>query len=67
MLGDPSISLENTMRALLLIAMRGLDADAQVETLSKAGFGNTEISNMTGMTPNAVNLRKIRLKKKDAK
>ena len=67
MLDDPKISLETTMRALLLIALRGIDADVQVDTLSRAGFGNTEIGNMTGMTANAVGLRKIKLKKKGAK
>jgi hypothetical protein len=64
---DPKISLETTMRALLLIALRGLDADTQVDTLSRAGFGNTEIGNMTGATANAVNLRKIKLRKKATK
>jgi len=64
---DPKISLETTMRALLLIALKGLDADTQVDTLSRAGFGNTEIANMTGSTANAVNQRKIKLKKKGSK
>ena len=62
---DPAISLDLTMRALLLIALKSLDTDTQVVTLSRAGFGNTEIGKLTGLTSNAVNLRKIKLKKRD--
>ena len=61
---DAGVSLETTMRALLLIALRGIDTDTQVDTLTRAGFGNTEIAKMTGMTANAVGLRKSRGKKR---
>jgi hypothetical protein len=61
---DAGISLETTMRALLLAALNNLDLDRQMEILIKAGFGNTEIAKMTGLTANAVGLRKIRMNEK---
>ncbi|MBB5063905.1 hypothetical protein [Granulicella mallensis] len=64
---EPKISLELTMRALLLISLKGLDVDAQVETLLRAGFSNVDVADLTGMTANAVGLRKLKLKKKGTK
>lgn len=64
---ESKISLELTMRALLLISLKGLDIDAQVETLLRAGFSNVDVADLTGMTANAVGLRKLKLKKKGTK
>lgn len=64
---ESKISPEMTNRALLLIALRSLDIDAQVETLIRASFANVEIAELTGITANAVALRKSKLKKKGAK
>jgi hypothetical protein len=64
---DPKISLETTLRALLLVSFRDVPVDAQVEILLRAGFTNVDIADLTGMTANAVGLRKIKLKKKGAK
>jgi hypothetical protein len=64
---ESNISLENTLRALLLVSLKSLDVDAQVETLLRAGFSNVDIADLTGMTANAIALRKSRLKKKASK
>lgn len=64
---DESMSLENTLRALLLVSLKSLEVDAQVETLLRAGFSNVDIADLTGMTANAIALRKSRLKKKATK
>jgi hypothetical protein len=64
---DPTMSLENTLRALLLVSLRGLDVDTQVETLLRAGFSNVDIAELTGTTANAIGLRKLKLKRKAAK
>ena len=64
---ESNISLENTLRALLLVSLKSLEVDAQVETLLRAGFSNMDIADLTGMTANAIALRKSRLKKKASK
>lgn len=61
---ESTMTLENTMRALLLVSLKELDVDTQVETLLRAGFSNVDIAKMTGMTANAIGLRKVRLKKR---
>jgi hypothetical protein len=61
---DARLSLETTMRALLLAALNNLDLDSQMEILVKAGIGNTEIAMMTGLTAKAVGVRKVRMNKK---
>lgn len=60
---DPGLSLETTMRALLLAALNNHDLDSQMEILVRAGVGNTEIAKMTGLTPKAVGVRKVRMNK----
>jgi hypothetical protein len=64
---NPTMSLDNTLRALLLVSLKGLDVDTQVETLLRAGFSNVDVAELTGTTANAIGLRKSRLKKKAAK
>jgi DNA-binding NarL/FixJ family response regulator len=61
---DAGLSLETTMRALLLAALSDLDLDRQMEILVKAGVGNTEIAKMTGLTAKAVGVRKVRMNQK---
>jgi len=62
-----NISLENTLRAMLLVSLNGLDVDFQVETLLRAGFSNVDIADLTGSTANAIGKRKERLKRKGSK
>jgi hypothetical protein len=64
---ETKISPEMTNRALLLIALRGFDIDTQVEILLRADFANPDIAELTGLTANAVAVRKNRMKKKGAK
>lgn len=61
---DEKISLEMTLRALLLVSLRGLQTDSQVEILLRAGFANVDIADLTGSSANAIAQRKIRMKKK---
>jgi hypothetical protein len=61
---DAGLSLETTMRALLLAALKNLDLDSQMEILVRAGVGNTEIAKMTGLTAKAVGVRKVRMNKR---
>ncbi len=61
---DAGLSLETTMRALLLAALSDLDLDSQMEILVKAGVGNREIAKMTGLTAKAVGVRKVRMNQK---
>jgi hypothetical protein len=63
---EGGVSLESTMRALLLASLRSLDTDSQIEILLKAGFSNPVVADLTGITANAVALRKARLKRKAA-
>ena len=64
---DSKITLENTLRALLLVSLKGFDVDTQVEMLLRAGFSNVDIAELTGTTANAIGLRKLKLKRKAAK
>jgi hypothetical protein len=64
---ESKISLEMTLRALLLVSLRGLSTDAQVEILLRAGFANMDIADLTGSSANAIAQRKVRMKKKGAK
>ncbi len=67
MLPDANVSLKKVLRALVLVSLRGLDVDSQVETLLRAGFSNAETAALTGVTANAVALRKSRQKKRGSK
>jgi hypothetical protein len=64
---ESKISLEMTLRALLLVSLRGLPTDSQVEILLRAGFANVDIADLTGSSANAIAQRKVRMKKKGAK
>jgi hypothetical protein len=57
---DPPLA--KTLRALMLISLKGISIDAQVEVLLRAGFSNQEVADFTGSTPGAVAMRKLRLK-----
>jgi hypothetical protein len=65
-MSDESMTFENTMRALLLVSLKGLDASSQVETLLRAGFSNADAAKLTGLTPKAVERRRARLKERGA-
>jgi predicted RNA polymerase sigma factor len=64
---ESKISLDMTLRAILLVALRGLTTDSQVELLLRAGFPNVHIADLTGSSANAIAQRKVRMKKKGAK
>jgi len=61
---ESKITLEMTLRALVIVSLKGLPKDDQVEALSRAGWTNAQISSVTGLKPNAVNMRKARMKGK---
>jgi hypothetical protein len=60
---DETKELELVLRALLIATLHPLEVDAQVSILTKAGWGNTEIGQITGLAASAVGMRKLRLKK----
>ncbi|HEV2619485.1 MAG TPA: hypothetical protein VGU23_06045 [Acidobacteriaceae bacterium] len=64
---ESKISLEMTLRALLLVSLSGHPIDIQIEILLRAGFANVDIADLTGSSANAIAKRKGRMKKKEAK
>ncbi len=61
------ITLEMTMKALLLVSLKMQSVDSQVDILLRAGFANVDIADITGSTANAIGKRKQRMKRKGAK
>jgi hypothetical protein len=60
--GTDSLARLTNLVALLLV--KGEPQPDQVNTLLRAGFTNTEIARLLGMTPNAANVAIHRLRKK---
>lgn len=58
----PQIERLTNLMALLLI--KGEPQADQLRTLASAGFSNTEIARLLGLTPNAVNVALHRLRKR---
>ena len=56
--------LEKIARLLALLAVKGESQPEKIKVLSGAGFSNTEIAKLLGLTPNAVELALRRLRRK---
>jgi hypothetical protein len=56
-------SLERTLRALLLVSLDSMKQRQQIMILDKAGFGQSEIAEIVGSTPNAVSVRHAEIRK----
>jgi hypothetical protein len=52
-MADDSSTLHKTLKGMLLVSLRGLGQREQVTILNKAGFGQKEIAEMLGSTPNS--------------
>jgi DNA-directed RNA polymerase specialized sigma24 family protein len=64
---EPKTELEKTLRALLLVSLDSLKQRPQIAILDKAGFGQTEIAEIIGSTPNAVSVRLAEIRKEARK
>lgn len=60
--GDPHLERLTNLVALLLV--KGEPQAEQVRTLAAAGYGNSEIAALLGLTPNAVNVALHRIRRK---
>lgn len=56
--------LEKITRLLALLAVKGESQPEKIKVLSGAGFSNTEIAELLGLTSNAVNVALHRLRAK---
>lgn len=56
--------LERLTRLLALLVVKGESQAEKIQLLSGAGFANTEIADLLGLTPNAVNVALHRLRSK---
>lgn len=63
--GATATQLEKIIRLLALLAVKGESQPEKIKVLSGAGFSNTEIAELLGVTANTVNvaLHRIRAKK----
>jgi DNA-binding CsgD family transcriptional regulator len=59
-----SAQLEKITRLLALLAVKGESQSEKIKVLSGAGFSNTEIAELLGLTPNSVNVALHRLRAK---
>ena len=60
--GDPRLERLTNLVALLLV--KGEPQAEQIRTLAAAGYGNSEIAALLGLTPNAVNVALHRIRRK---
>jgi DNA-directed RNA polymerase specialized sigma24 family protein len=60
--GDPG--LERLTRLVALLLVKGEPQAEQIRTLAAAGYGNSEIASLLGLTPNAVNIAMHRIRRK---
>jgi DNA-directed RNA polymerase specialized sigma24 family protein len=56
--------LDRLIRLLALLVVKGEPQAEKIQHLSGAGFANTEIAILLGLTPNAVNVALHRLRSK---
>ncbi len=68
-MNDSRKDLDNTLKLLALVSLRGLKQKEQVELLDRAGFGQTKIAELLSSTPKAISVRlaEIRRAKKKTK
>lgn len=67
-MGDLEISsLHKVLHALLLIQLEALDEPHRFSVLIRSGWTNAEIAMATGLSENAVAIRRTRLKQKTQK
>jgi DNA-directed RNA polymerase specialized sigma24 family protein len=59
--------LEKTMKALLLAEIGKMKQREQIELLSRAGFGQSEIAGIIGSTAKAVSVRLAEMRRKTRK
>jgi DNA-directed RNA polymerase specialized sigma24 family protein len=57
--------VERLIKLLALLLIKGEPQSDQLRTLVGAGFSNTEISRLLGLTPNAVNVALHRMRKRE--
>jgi hypothetical protein len=62
-----TVALQKILHALLLIQMEDIDESKRLPLLIRAGWTNAEIASSSGMTENAVAVRRTRLKQKSNK
>jgi DNA-binding CsgD family transcriptional regulator len=56
--------MERLTNLIALLVVKGEPQPEQLRILEAAGYGNTEIASLLGLTPNAVNVALHRLRKK---
>jgi DNA-binding CsgD family transcriptional regulator len=56
--------LERLTNLVALLVVKGEPQPEQLRILAAAGYGNSEIATLLGLTPNAVNVALHRLRKK---
>jgi hypothetical protein len=58
------VGLERLTNLVALLVVKGEPPPEQLRILAAAGYGNSEIAHLLGLTPNAVNVALHRLRKK---
>jgi DNA-binding NarL/FixJ family response regulator len=58
------VGLERLTNLVALLVVKGEPQPEQLRILAAAGYGNSEIATLLGLTPNAVNVALHRLRKK---
>ena len=59
---EPRSELEKSLRLLALVAIEGRKQKDQIQLLQKAGFGQSEITDLLGSTPKAISVRLAELR-----
>ena len=62
--GSSTQQLDRLTRLLALLVIKGESQSEKIQLLSGAGFANTEIAQLLGVTANAVNVTLHRLRSK---
>jgi DNA-directed RNA polymerase specialized sigma24 family protein len=62
--GSTAPQLDRLTRLLALLVVKGESQAEKIQLLSGAGFANTEIADLLGLTSNAVNVALHRLRSK---
>jgi DNA-directed RNA polymerase specialized sigma24 family protein len=62
---DTGPQLDRLIRLLALLVVKGESQAEKIQLLAGAGFANTEIAQLLGLTANAVNVALFRLRSKN--